>query len=72
MAVFISVAVLEGSLLHNKAAIPAICGAAALVPKNGVGKPPAPDTVTLSTPVISGLFRISIVGYRIVTGPLEE
>lgn len=72
MAFFISAGVFVRSLLHNRAAIPAICGAAALVPKNGVGKSPAPDTNTPSTAVMSGLVLVRLEGYRMITGPWEE
>src|SRR5579862_769942 len=47
---------------RRSAAIPAMWGAAAEVPKNGFSNPPAPVMETPSIPEISGLLRPSSVG----------
>src|SRR2546428_4595540 len=44
----------EGFADRIKAAMAAVCGAAADVPKNGLGNPPTPETLTPSAAVISG------------------
>jgi hypothetical protein len=49
-------------LSSNRAAIPAMCGVAAEVPKNVLPKPPEPVIETPSIPEISGLLRPSRVG----------
>src|SRR5207248_1578564 len=41
----------------SRAAMAAACGAAAEVPENRVGKPPAPDTATPSAAVMSGFCK---------------
>src|SRR5207249_1776432 len=56
---FVSRQTLDSS---NRAAIPAMCGVAAEVPKKGFSKLPAPVTETPSMPAISGLLRPSSVG----------
>src|SRR5438309_2052029 len=52
--VFICAGVKAGLAALIKAAMAAACGAAADVPKNGLGNPPAPETLTPSAAVISG------------------
>ena len=44
----------QGALCSTSAATPPTCGAAADVPKNGVGNAPAPVTATPSMPTMSG------------------
>src|SRR3989442_1128560 len=56
-AVWIWAGVNDGFADFTRAAMAAACGAAADVPKNGLGKPPTPVTETPSAAVISGLFR---------------
>jgi hypothetical protein len=62
----------HGALCSNSAAIPPMCGAAADVPKNAVGKPPAPNTVTPSMAAMSGLVRPSSVGPRLLKNSAVE
>src|SRR5258708_491464 len=50
----ISAAVKDGFADFTSAAIAAACGAAAEVPKNGLGNPPTPVTLTPSAAVMSG------------------
>ena len=51
--------------------MPAMWGAEADVPKNGLLKPPAPVMATPSMPLISGLTRVSCEGKKCSTGPCE-
>src|SRR2546425_10631880 len=50
-------AVSDGFADFTSAAIAAACGAAADVPKNVVGNPPTPVTLTPSAAVMSGFWR---------------
>ena len=56
--VFICAGVKAGLAALINEAIAAACGAAADVPKNGLGNPPAPETDTPSAAVMSGFCKI--------------
>src|SRR6266852_215001 len=56
--VFIWAGVREGLADLTRAATAAALGAAAEVPKKGLGNPPTPVTDTPSAAVISGLFNV--------------
>ena len=56
----------DGRASRSSAATAATCGAAALVPKNGVTKLPLPVTRTPSTAVRSGLITPFLVGPRLL------
>src|SRR5919197_993473 len=59
-----------GSALRINAPTAPACGAAADVPKNGVGNPPAPVTDTPSGATSSGFTRPSSVGPRELKGSI--
>jgi hypothetical protein len=77
-AVLICAAVKLGFADLTRAATAAALGAAAEVPKNGLGNPPTPVTETPSAAVMSGLFKIfppveeKFPGVMAVESPLKK
>ena len=62
----------HGADCSTSAASPATCGAAADVPKNVLTNRPAPVTLTPSIAEMSGFWRPSIVGPRLLKNSMVE